>query len=114
MPRYWVQQVQDKLNDAGKAVKGSQILVLGVAYKKDVSDIRESPALDIIHLLEEKGANVSYHDPHVPAFHHEGMEMVGVTDLDLALRLDEPIFRLCRGRYPQNWDAPKQAVYRCR
>jgi UDP-N-acetyl-D-glucosamine dehydrogenase len=87
MPRYWVQQVQDKLNDAGKAVKGSQILVLGVAYKKDVSDIRESPALDIIHLLEEKGANVSYHDPHVPAFQHEGMEMVGVTDLTLALRL---------------------------
>jgi len=87
MPRYWVQQVQDKLNDAGKAVKGSQILVLGVAYKKDVSDIRESPALDIIHLLEEKGANVSYHDPHVPAFQHEGMEMVGVTNLGLALRL---------------------------
>ena len=87
MPRYWVQQVQDKLNNAGKAVKGSQILVLGVAYKKDVSDIRESPALDIIHLLEEKGAKVSYHDPHVPAFQHEGMEMVGVTDLALALRL---------------------------
>ena len=87
MPRYWVQQVQDKLNDAGKAVKGSQILVLGVAYKKDVSDIRESPALDIIHLLEEKGAQVQYHDPHVPAFQHEGMEMVGVTNLDLALRL---------------------------
>ena len=87
MPRYWVQQVQDKLNDTGKAVKGSQILVLGVAYKKDVSDIRESPALDIIHLLEEKGAKVSYHDPHVPAFQHEGMEMVGVTDLAPALRL---------------------------
>jgi len=79
--------LQDKLNDAGKAVKGSQILVLGVAYKKDVSDIRESPALDIIHLLAETGATVSYHDPHVPAFQHEGMEMVGVTDLDLALRL---------------------------
>jgi len=79
--------LQDKLNDAGKAVKGSQILVLGVAYKKDVSDIRESPALDIIHLLEEKGAAVQYHDPHVPAFQHEGMEMVGVTDLELALRL---------------------------
>jgi len=87
MPRYWVQQVQDKLNDAGKAVKGSNILLLGVAYKKDVSDIRESPALDIIHLLEGKGAKVSYHDPYVPAFQHEGMEMVGVTDFDLALRL---------------------------
>lgn len=86
MPRYWVQKVQDTLNDAGKAVKGSRLLVLGVAYKKDVSDIRESPALDIIHLLEEKGAHVDYHDPHVPAFQHEGVEMTGVTDLDAALR----------------------------
>jgi UDP-N-acetyl-D-glucosamine dehydrogenase len=78
MPEYWVQKVQDALNEAGKAVKGSQLLVLGVSYKKDVSDIRESPALDIIQLLQEKGAHVTYHDPHVPAFHHEGMEMVGV------------------------------------
>jgi UDP-N-acetyl-D-glucosamine dehydrogenase len=85
MPRYWVQQVQDVLNEAGKAVKGSQILVLGVAYKKDVSDMRESPALDIIHLLENKGAHVSYHDPHVPSFQHDGMEMVSVTDLPTAL-----------------------------
>ncbi|MFO7634331.1 MAG: nucleotide sugar dehydrogenase [Caldilinea sp.] len=85
MPRYWVQKVQDALNDAGKAVKGSRIVVLGVAYKKNVSDLRESPALDIIHLLEEKGGQVAYHDPHVPAFHHDGMEMVGVVDLAGAL-----------------------------
>ncbi len=85
MPRYWVQKVQDALNDAGKAVKGSRVLVLGVAYKKNVSDLRESPALDIIHLLEQKGATVTYHDPHVPAFEHEGMAMRSVTDLDAAL-----------------------------
>lgn len=85
MPRYWVQKVQDALNDAGKAVKGSRILVLGVAYKKNVSDLRESPALDIIHLLEQKGATVAYHDPHVPAFEHEGMAMRSVADLDAAL-----------------------------
>jgi UDP-N-acetyl-D-glucosamine dehydrogenase len=89
MPRYWVQKVQDLLNDAGKSVKGSHILVLGVAYKKDVSDIRESPALDIIHLLEEKGAHVGYHDPHVPAFQHDGVEMTGVPDLDAALRASD-------------------------
>jgi UDP-N-acetyl-D-glucosamine dehydrogenase len=86
MPRYWVQEVQDALNEAGKAVKGSRVLVLGVAYKKDVSDMRESPALDIIHLLETKGAHVAYHDPHVPAFQHDGMEMVSITDLDGALQ----------------------------
>ncbi len=87
MPRYWVQKVQDALNDVGRAVKGSRILVLGVAYKKNVNDMRESPALDIIHLLEEKGAQVHYHDPHVPAFQHEGMEMVSVTDLNVALSM---------------------------
>ena len=85
MPRYWVQQVQDRLNDLGKSVKGSRILVLGVAYKKNVSDLRESPALDIIHLLEAKGATVAYHDPYVPDFHYEGMARSGVTDLAAAL-----------------------------
>lgn len=87
MPRYWVQKVQDALNEAGRAVKGSRILVLGVSYKKNVNDMRESPALDIIHLLEEKGAHVYYHDPHVPSFQHEGMEMVSVTDLNVALKM---------------------------
>ena len=67
--------MQEKRNATGKAVKGSQILVLGVADKKDVSDISESPALDIIHLLEAKGAKVSYLDPHVSAFPHEGMDV---------------------------------------
>ncbi len=85
MPRYWVQKVQDALNDAGKPVKGSRILVLGVAYKKNVSDLRESPALDIIHLLEEKGARVDYHDPHVPSFQYDGLEMVRIEDLETAL-----------------------------
>jgi UDP-N-acetyl-D-glucosamine dehydrogenase len=86
MPRHWVQKVQDILNDAGKPVKGSKVLVLGVAYKRDVSDLRESPAFDIIHLLETKGASVSYHDPHVPFFQYEGLEMTAVSDLDAALR----------------------------
>ena len=81
MPRYWVQKVADALNDRSKAVRGSTILVLGVAYKKDVSDVRESPALDIIHLLREKGANVTFHDPHVASIRIEGERLHGVTDL---------------------------------
>lgn len=85
MPRYWVQKTQDALNDVAKAVKGSRILVLGVAYKKNVSDMRESPALDIIHLLEQKGAVVEYHDPFVPSFNYEGMAMASVHDLDMAV-----------------------------
>lgn len=86
MPAYWVQKVQDALNDAAKPVKGSKVLVLGVTYKKDVTDIRESPAMDIIGLLQEKGAAVSYHDPHISAFHHDTLEMASVTDLQAALR----------------------------
>ena len=86
MPRYWVQRVQDALNDRGKPVKGSRILVLGVAYKKDVGDLRESPALDIIHLLHEKGADVSYHDPHVPELRIDAARMTSVPDLPAALR----------------------------
>jgi UDP-N-acetyl-D-glucosamine dehydrogenase len=85
MPAYWVQQVQDRLNEAGKPVKGSKILVLGIAYKKDVGDIRESPALDIIHLLISKGALVSYHDPYVPRFANDGIAMESVVDWKSAL-----------------------------
>jgi UDP-N-acetyl-D-glucosamine dehydrogenase len=109
MPRYWVQKVQDALNDAGKAVKGSRILVLGVAYKKNVSDLRESPALDIIHLLEGKGAQVAYHDPHVPAFQHDGMEMVGVTDLDAALAAADCVV-VVTDHSAYDWAAVRQAA----
>ena len=73
MPAHWVAKVQDALNDAGKALNGSRVLVIGAAYKRDISDMRESPALDIIRLLEEKGAEVAYHDPHVPDLAHEGL-----------------------------------------
>ncbi|MCB0075271.1 MAG: nucleotide sugar dehydrogenase, partial [Caldilineaceae bacterium] len=68
MPRYWVQQVQDALNDVGKAVKGSRVLVLGVAYKKNIDDLRESPSVALMELLRARGAVLSYSDPHVPVF----------------------------------------------
>ncbi|MGB3542509.1 nucleotide sugar dehydrogenase [Rubrivirga sp.] len=86
MPTWWVQKVQDALNEGGKAVNGSTVLVLGVAYKRDIQDIRESPALDIISLLQEKGADVLYHDPYVPAFSHHGVAMTSVADLEDGLR----------------------------
>ena len=86
MPAYWVNKVQDALNEAGKPVKGSNVLVLGVAFKKNVNDLRESPALDIIHLLTEKGALVSYHDPYISAFNYESINMSSVLDLEKALK----------------------------
>ena len=85
MPRYWVEKVADALNEAGKPVKGSRVLVLGVAYKKDIDDVRESPALDVIELLRHKGADVRYHDPYVPCIRHNGFEMAGEPDLAAAL-----------------------------
>ncbi|MBX3147133.1 MAG: nucleotide sugar dehydrogenase [Gemmatimonadales bacterium] len=78
MPLFWVRKINEALNDAGKAFKGSSILIVGVAYKRDIEDIRESPALDIIRLLEGRGAKVSYHDPYVPSFSEDGHEAVSV------------------------------------
>ena len=66
MPRYVAGLVRDALNDQEKSVKGANILILGVAYKKDIDDMRESPALSVIDLLRSRGANVTYHDPFVP------------------------------------------------
>ncbi len=65
MPDYVVEKVSRALNDESKSVRGSRILVLGVAYKRDIDDVRESPALDIIRLLEDRGAHVEFHDPYV-------------------------------------------------
>ncbi len=74
MPRWVVNKVQDALNGRRRALNGSRVLVLGVAYKRDVDDVRESPALDVIGLLEAKGAHVEYHDPYVARTLEEGEE----------------------------------------
>ncbi|HEX8246197.1 MAG TPA: nucleotide sugar dehydrogenase [Longimicrobium sp.] len=72
MPAFVVQKVSDCLNDARKPLRGSRVLVLGVAYKRDVDDLRESPALEIIRLLQEKGADVRYHDAFCPVIADDG------------------------------------------
>ena len=80
MPRFAVNKIQDALNDLGKPVKGSRILVLGTAYKPDIDDLRESPALDVIGLLLLKGAAVSYHDPYIPVIRHDDWVLTSVAD----------------------------------
>ncbi len=74
----------DLAGEVRKAVRGSRVLVLGVAYKRDIDDIRESPALDIIRLLEQQGAQVAYFDPYVPHFREDGHEFRSVPRLDEA------------------------------
>ncbi|MEZ4409788.1 MAG: UDP binding domain-containing protein [Polyangiales bacterium] len=75
MPGYVVTRVADLLNDQGKSVKNAKVLVVGVAYKRDVSDMRESPAIDVIELLHQKGAHVDYVDPWVPVFREGDVDL---------------------------------------
>jgi UDP-N-acetyl-D-glucosamine dehydrogenase len=79
MPDFVVEKVAHALNDVCKSVKGSHVLVVGVAYKKNIDDIRESPALDVIRLLEGRGAEVTYHDPYIPSFTEDGHRRTGVA-----------------------------------
>ena len=93
MPRYVVGRVLDAMNDRGKTLKGSKVLVLGAAYKPDIDDVRESPALDVIGLLQKKGADVAYHDPYIPHIHHEydGWEMDSVEDMMKAVKESDAV-----------------------
>jgi UDP-N-acetyl-D-glucosamine dehydrogenase len=72
MPHFIVEKIQNALNDQGKPLKGSKVHILGVAYKRDIDDVRESPALDVIHLLKRRGAEVTFSDPYVPAIRIDG------------------------------------------
>jgi UDP-N-acetyl-D-glucosamine dehydrogenase len=80
MPYFCRSLVSQALNHhSQRAMKAAKILVLGVAYKPDIADMRESPAVKLISLLENAGAEVSYHDPHVPAFSEHGLDMTSVA-----------------------------------
>jgi UDP-N-acetyl-D-glucosamine dehydrogenase len=84
MPQFAADKVQNALNDAGKPVKGSKIHVMGVAYKRDIDDMRESPALDVMMLLQRRGAIVSYSDPHVPRLRLEGVRLESLPESSAA------------------------------
>ena len=95
MPEYVLERVTDALNSAKKSINGSHVHVLGVAYKKDVGDVRESPALDILELLHRRGAELSYSDPFVPSLKISGMTLESKdpskVDVDCAVDLHEPL-----------------------
>src|SRR5262249_10238569 len=84
MPHYVVNKINDALNDFSKSVKNSRVLILGVSYKRDIDDLRESPALDVIQLLRQRGAKVMYHDAYVPEIRLDDSILMSI-DLDQGL-----------------------------
>ena len=104
MPRYVVGKVTDGLNHAQKSVNGSVVLILGVAYKRDIDDVRESPALDIIKLLLDKGAHVEWHDPYVQELKRmEGLTRVPRVDAEAVAKADCVVITTDHSAY--DWDA---------
>ncbi len=91
MPDFVVEKVAHALNEARKAVNGSRVLVLGIAYKRDIDDMRESPALDVMRLLEARGAEVVYHDPFVAQFREDGHEAFSVALTEAELKKSDAV-----------------------
>ncbi len=88
MPHFVVEKVQNALNDASKPLRGSTVHISGVAYKRDIDDVRESPALDIIHLMTQRGAKVTYSDPYVPSLRIDGLDLEAQDPLAAAKAAD--------------------------
>jgi UDP-N-acetyl-D-glucosamine dehydrogenase len=88
MPHFVLDKIQNALNDHTKPLKGSHVHILGAAYKRNIDDVRESPALDIILLLERRGARVTYSDPFVPALKLDGHELKAEDPLRMAAAAD--------------------------
>lgn len=103
MPIYAVQRVMELLNEQGKALRGSDVLVLGIAYKPGVADVRESPALPLLEELRRKGANVTYHDPHVPSVRLSYGTQESIADLNAGIaKADIVIIATTHSQY--NWE----------
>jgi UDP-N-acetyl-D-glucosamine dehydrogenase len=109
MPHFVVDKLQNALNDHSKAVRGSHVHILGVSYKRDIDDVRESPALDIIHLLQRRGAKVTFSDPYVPVIRLEDGILTSTDALEAAGQADVTVivtdhagidYKLIAGRTP--------------
>lgn len=115
MPYFVVSRVMEILNEQGKALKNSKILVLGLAYKKDIDDNRESPAMKIIQILKEKGAKVEYNDPHIPRCsgmrHYPGVDLSSVALSEAVLQAADCVLLVTdHSAYDYQWIASKAGL----
>ena len=109
MPHFVVDKVQNALNDAGKPVKGSRIHVMGVAYKRDIEDVRESPALDIMQLLQQRGALLTYSDPYVPTLRIDHQLLAARDPVEEAANSDCVVVVTNHSAFlmPRSWRRPR-------
>ena len=107
MPRYVVSRIMEALNDQQKSLKGSKVLVLGLAYKKDIDDVRESPSIELIELLGEKGAKVDYNDPYIPKTHRQRQHDLKMTSKKLTPKVvagyDVVVVSTDHSEYDYDW-----------
>ncbi len=107
MPHYVVEKTMEALNEHKKSLKGSKVLVLGLAYKKDIDDVRESPSIELIELLLERGAKVDYNDPYIPKTHRQRRHDLGMTSKKLSAKMlasyDVVLISTDHSDYDYNW-----------
>jgi UDP-N-acetyl-D-glucosamine dehydrogenase len=107
MPRYVVTKTADALNEHSKSLKGSKVLVLGLAYKKDIDDLRESPSIELIELLRQKGAKVDYNDPYIPRTHKQRRHNLRMASKKLSAKMlagyDVVLISTDHSDYDYNW-----------
>ncbi len=107
MPHYVITKTMDALNERKKSLNGSKVLVLGLAYKKDIDDLRESPSIELIELLHQKGAKVDYNDPYIPKTHKQRQHDLRMTSKRLSAKMlagyDLVIISTDHSDYDYNW-----------
>jgi UDP-N-acetyl-D-glucosamine dehydrogenase len=103
MPHFVLDKIQNALNDHGKPLKGSRVHVLGVAYKRDIDDVRESPALDILHLLRRRHAQISYSDPYIPELRGEGLDLCSMDPVEASKISDCVVIVTDHAKFDYNW-----------
>jgi UDP-N-acetyl-D-glucosamine dehydrogenase len=107
MPHYVITKTMEALNEHRKSLKGSKVLVLGLAYKKDIDDLRESPSIELIELLREKGAKVDYNDPFIPKTHKQRKHDLKMASRKLSAAMlksyDAVLISTDHSVYDYNW-----------